>query len=57
MHGLLDGEVAAVAPILAGYPARAGGPWLCSTCPHGERASVVPSGCKIIAQPHRCTHT
>jgi hypothetical protein len=36
----------------AGYPARAGGPWLRSTCRCGDFASVVPSGCKISDQPH-----
>jgi streptomycin 6-kinase len=36
----------------AGYPGRAGGPWLRRTCPRGDFASVVPSGCRVSVQPH-----
>ena len=41
-----------------GYPARAvGGPWLRRISPSGQRASVVPSGCRIRVQPSRWMHT
>ena len=36
------------------YPARAGGPWLCSTFVRsGFHAVVVPSGLSTSVQPHR----
>jgi|HubBroStandDraft_3_1064219.scaffolds.fasta_scaffold38490_3 hypothetical protein len=38
----------------AGYPARAGGPWLCRTLVRsGFQAVVVPSGFRTKVQPHR----
>ena len=38
----------------AGYPARAGGPWLCRTLVRsGFQAVVVPSGFRTRVQPHR----
>jgi hypothetical protein len=37
----------------AGYPGRAGGPWLRKILvPSGLRAVVVPSGCSVTVQPH-----
>src|SRR4029077_9743997 len=40
------------------YPARVvGGEWLCSTCPSGPYAVVVPSGCSTSRQPRRWMHT
>jgi hypothetical protein len=40
----------------AGQAARAGGPWLRRVLlPSGLVAVVVPSGCKVMPQPHRCT--
>ena len=40
--------------LAAGYPASpGGGPWLRMTSPHGEMASLVPSGCTMIFQPWR----
>jgi hypothetical protein len=39
-----------------GLPERGGGAWLLTTCvPSGLRASMVPSGCRVISQPQRWT--
>ena len=36
--------------------AGVGGPWLCRVrSPVGLVAVTVPSGCKVMPQPHRCT--
>ena len=44
--------------LAAGYPASpGGGPWLRMTSPHGEMASLVPSGCTMTFQPRRWMHT
>src|SRR5579871_2288602 len=40
------------------YPARrVGGEWLCSTCPSGPYAVVVPSGCRTSRQLQRWMQT
>ena len=55
--GLAAGQSAVAAgqlpPVQA---ARAGGPWLCRTrVLSGLVAVTVPSGCRVMAQPQRCT--
>jgi len=49
-------QLAAGCAYRLGQAARAGGPWLCRVrVPSGLVAVVVPSGCKTMPQPHRCT--